>query len=377
MKDIKISIIIPVYNVEKYLEQCLNSVVNQTLKDIEIICVNDGSTDNSKDILNEYAEKDSRIVIIDKKNAGLGAARNTGMEHVNGEYILFLDSDDWMDLEACESLYNYTLSHDSDLMIFKIRPYDENTNEFFKRKDYELSAVKNFFNESNVNYKMLKNSIFKFSVVAYSKFYKKSFLDKFSMKFPEGLIFEDNPFFYDVILKADKIKFLDEYYVYRRFRDGSIITSCDKRFLDIIPITNLMLDIFKRNNLYIEYLEPLLNKKISLTSNFYGKIEEEYKDTFFKLIKDDFSKISNNDLYDEQFKENLNKKNLCFYLNAFKSESAPEFDILNEISNLKIQLKSNKKENKILKDKIKIIESSNSWRITKPLRYMVRLLKNM
>lgn len=382
MKNIKVSIIIPVYNIEEYLEKCLDSAVNQTLKDIEIICVNDGSTDNSRSILEEYAKNDSHIVIIDKENAGLGAARNTGMDHANGDYILFLDSDDWLDLEAAESLYNQAILEDFDLVFFKIKPYDEEKDEFFKRDDYDLIAVKDFFNKSNINYKSLKNSIFRFSVVAYNRIYKRSFLDKFSMKFPEGLIFEDNPFFYEVILKADNIKFLDEYYLYRRFRDNSIMTSCDSRFLDIIPITDLTLDAFRNNGLFDEYLEPLVNFKISKISIFYRHILDEYKDIYFAAIKEDFKKINQNDLYRRQFTENLNKRNLYFYLNALNSESVHEFDTLNEISNLKINndnlkssLKSYKKTNKQLKKKIKIIESSNSWKMTKPLRSIVGLLK--
>lgn len=103
----KVTIIIPVYNVEKYLEKCLNSVICQTLKDIEIICVNDGSTDNSQQILKEYAQKDERIKIVDKKNGGLSSARNAGLDAATGEYCYFLDSDDWIELNTLEKLYGF------------------------------------------------------------------------------------------------------------------------------------------------------------------------------------------------------------------------------------------------------------------------------
>ena len=99
----KVSIIVPVYNIEKYLAKCLDSLINQTLEDIEIICVNDGSTDNSAEILNEYAQKDCRIKIINQDNAGLSAARNTGINAANGEYIGYVDSDDWIDLNFTKS----------------------------------------------------------------------------------------------------------------------------------------------------------------------------------------------------------------------------------------------------------------------------------
>ena len=113
----KISVIIPVYNVEEYLERCLNSVVNQTFKDLEIICVNDGSTDSSGEILQKFARKDARIKIIKRPNGGLSAARNTGLEVMSGEYFAFLDSDDWIDLNFYEKLYEKAKEFDADIAM--------------------------------------------------------------------------------------------------------------------------------------------------------------------------------------------------------------------------------------------------------------------
>lgn len=122
----KVSIIIPVYNVEKYLRQCLDSVVNQTLTDIEIICVNDCSPDNSLSILKEYAENDNRIKIIDlKENVGLGQARNIAMQQATGEYIMFVDSDDWLELVACKKAYDRINTNESDVCFFTYNLYDE------------------------------------------------------------------------------------------------------------------------------------------------------------------------------------------------------------------------------------------------------------
>ena len=119
MSSPKISVIVPVYNVEKYLSECLDSIVNQTLKDIEIICLNDGSTDNSFSILKEYALKDERIILIDKENDGLGYTRKIGLDNAKGEYILFCDSDDYYaELTAFEELYNYIEKVKVDVVIF-------------------------------------------------------------------------------------------------------------------------------------------------------------------------------------------------------------------------------------------------------------------
>ena len=116
MKHPKISIIIPVYNVEKYLDRCIDSIINQSLKDIEIILVDDGSPDNCPQLCDEWAKKDSRIKVIHKENAGLGMARNTGMQHATGEYIAFIDSDDYVDLDMYAKLLEKAELHNADIV---------------------------------------------------------------------------------------------------------------------------------------------------------------------------------------------------------------------------------------------------------------------
>ena len=115
----KISILIPVYNVEKYLRRCLDSVIHQTMQDIEIICVNDGSTDNSLDILQEYASKDSRIKVISQENKGLVATRKVCIQYATGEYCMILDSDDWLELNTCEMTYHYIQEYDVEILQFQ------------------------------------------------------------------------------------------------------------------------------------------------------------------------------------------------------------------------------------------------------------------
>ena len=133
----KISIIIPVYNVEKYLRECLNSVVNQTMRDIEIICVNDGSTDGSLDILKEYAKKDDRIIVINQTNGFVESARNNGLKIAKGEYIQFVDSDDYLELNACETAYKYALQYDADVVVWGYKNFPEQVGNV-KNKRYTL-----------------------------------------------------------------------------------------------------------------------------------------------------------------------------------------------------------------------------------------------
>ena len=139
---VKVSVIVPVYNVENFLKECLDSIVNQTLYDIEIICINDGSTDNSLAILESYAKSDDRIKIISQENKGLGAVRNVAFNHISGDYVFFIDSDDYIDLNTLKKLYENAISNDSDLVFFKIARFDEEGNLNY---DLRGCAVVNVF----------------------------------------------------------------------------------------------------------------------------------------------------------------------------------------------------------------------------------------
>lgn len=125
INKIKVSVIVPVYNVEKYLKEAMDCIINQTLKEIEIICVDDGSTDSSLDILNKYADKDNRIIILEQENQGAGVARNTGLDIARGEYLSFLDPDDFFELTLLEEFYEKAISCDADIVVCGLNTYDE------------------------------------------------------------------------------------------------------------------------------------------------------------------------------------------------------------------------------------------------------------
>lgn len=183
----KLSIIIPVYNVEKYLKKCLNSVINQTLQDLEIICVNDGSTDNSLEILNEFAQKDNRIKIISQKNGGLSCARNTGLKHASAKLVTFIDSDDWIEPETYELAYNAMVNNDADYVVFKVKivsEYNANHENIEKYLDFKYSGIQ------NVDQKV----IYKTPVTVWNKIFKSSIIKEKNIWFPEGCIYEDNVF---------------------------------------------------------------------------------------------------------------------------------------------------------------------------------------
>ena len=202
MEKIKVSVIIPVYNTENYLRACLDSVVNQTLRDIEIICVNDGSTDNSLSILKEYAEKDSRIVLINQKNAGVSVARNNAIAVAKGEYLAFLDSDDWFEPDAMEAAYSKISQDKTDVVVFAQKNYD---------------APETWY---EVSHKLLEkcilgtNSLDEFislNIVVWDKMFRTEFIKGSNIAFPAGLTLgEDGIFCYQAIFAGAKYSYLNK-----------------------------------------------------------------------------------------------------------------------------------------------------------------------
>ena len=206
-----ISVIVPVYNVEKYISQCLDSIINQTYSNIEIICVNDGTRDGSRKILEEYRKKDSRIKIIDKKNGGLSSARNAGLEVAQGEYISFIDSDDWIEETMIEKLYRNITSLDTDIAICGVHQYDEKKKEIDdSNKYYTLEYFDKSFDNRSFTYEETKPFIMDVCVMAWNKLYRRSLIDQEQARFPDGLIFEDGPFFFTLFFKARGVSIVRE-----------------------------------------------------------------------------------------------------------------------------------------------------------------------
>ena len=188
----KVSIIISVYNAEKYLEKCLNSVIKQTLKDIEIICINDGSTDGSLNILQKYSEKDKRFIIIDQKNSGLSYSRNKGLSVAKGEFIGFVDSDDWIDEDFYKKLYDAAIEYKADIAAGNIlRVHDNEENEFYIKYD-EIKIAK----KTNKKYKLAEIPE---NCYVWNKIYNRKILEKIDLKFREGIVYEDLVFTHKVL----------------------------------------------------------------------------------------------------------------------------------------------------------------------------------
>lgn len=238
----KISIIVPVYNVELYLIKCLDSLVDQTLKDIEIITVDDGSTDNSGQILKIYSEKyPDKIKVLHKMNGGLSDARNYGIPHATGEYIAFLDSDDYVELDMYEKMYKKAIEENSDMVECDF--IWENPH---KKK---IDTGKSYMNK--------KEMMIYGRVVAWNKLIKRNVLDKSKIEFPKGLRYEDVEFFYKIIPYCNKISFVKEPLVHYVQRDSSIANSQNERNKEIFDVLDNVINYYKENNLYEEYKAEL------------------------------------------------------------------------------------------------------------------------
>ena len=236
----RFSVIIPVFNVESYLRDCLDSVLNQTCADWEAICVNDGSTDNSAEILTEYALKDGRINIITQSNGGLSAARNAGMRAAKGNYILFLDSDDWLEENTLQTLAENL--DGEDMLCFSGRRFFEETEEFRPADQLMSQAYPTGMAYYNDN--ALQSRDFAFVCVVL-RVYKRSFLIDNNLWFKEGIFHEDNLFTPLACFYSGKVKVINECLYDYRVRSNSITTTPNiKRLRDLLETANTLATFF-------------------------------------------------------------------------------------------------------------------------------------
>ncbi len=299
-----ISVIIPVYNDEEYLHVCINSVINQTYKDLEIICVDDDSSDSSYEILKYFANKDSRIKILkNETNKGLGFNRNRGLEVANGKYVSFLDSDDWISPTTLEKAFICAEKNNLDFLMYKSIVYYEDSQSFGMEKYYDMEFMDKWENKVFNHWELDKTKLFSIPVAAWNKLYLKSFLDENNIRFPnENLIHEDNPFYCKLITSAKRISVLNEYLHNRRRRDGSIMTWSNERLFDNIDIVYKILDVFLENPKLYEYYkqEVLFYIFITVLDAKYEQIDEKYKEQFFEAVVNVYNNFINNyGLYDD------------------------------------------------------------------------------
>lgn len=391
---LKVSVAIPVYNSEEYLRECLDSIVNQTLKEIEIICIDDGSTDGSLEILREYQEKDSRIRIYTQENKGPSEARNRGIDLSRGKYLYFCDSDDFIEKNALKELYEISEKVDVDFVLFKEINYVEETKEMYTTVYYDMPYLADNVGGRVFTYRDDIGHMLFIPTNIHGKFYKRDFLS--GIRFPEDIKFEDNIFIVETIIKARRMYFYDEYFYYRRIRENSITTTFHKSYKDFIIMNDLLFEKVEELGVMHLFKKALYAKKIHNVHQQFTFLEDEHKPEVFEAFKEDF--LNHKDEYesDDVFLNEIDERLRCIFYSCIESETWQEFELKVSLFEKREELSLLKQINKENKDNIDKLNRSNSnqkreiddlnmknnelfssssWKATRPLRKSKQIFK--
>ena len=336
----KVSIVIPVYNVEKYLPQCLDSVINQTLEDIEIICINDCSPDNSIKILNEYAEKDSRIKVIDlKENGGVSNARNIAMDAAQGKYIMCLDPDDWYEPDACETAYLQIENNNNDFVVFGLYNYYEETGQ--KVFSTKTRVFKSIIGISQATVADIEN-VFRASAEVWYKIYRKNFLKENNIKL-DSRSFEGQTWNIRIYAYAKSFSYIDKPLYNYRVRNDSL-TSISTNWENLIDRKEAAYEMFKefdfpnKQKVQAHYIIFLVNTILLFFKRFGDKLDIETKNLFYNEAKRFLTILdSENDI--KAIKDNIDYSTLKAII---KYRNYWEYNIFYSIKNKLFSVKNGK-----------------------------------
>lgn len=284
----KISVIVPIYNVEEYIDICIKSILNQTYKSFELILVDDGSTDNSGNICDEYKRIDDRVHVIHKKNGGLSDARNFGIEYAKGEFLYFIDGDDFIEVDTLESMIKLIMKTDSDIAICNmVRYYGEGDIDKFYNPVDEIKILNNDYRFETLRQPSVCNKMFK--SVLFS-----------NIKFPLKKYYEDTFVYHELLFKANRVVLTGKNSYYYRSRRGSIISGgYNEKYFDFIEAVYLRAVFLDENNIH-KYADEAYLHLYSSLANVYKNIEVDgteiksmlerskakYNVAFKRIIKD-------------------------------------------------------------------------------------------
>lgn len=338
----KVSVIIPFYNVEGYIEQCLNSVVNQTLKDIEILLVNDASDDKSVSIVNKFAQEDSRIRIINlPERKGQGYARNRAMEVALGEYIGFVDSDDFVKPEMFEKLYNTAKLSNLDIAMCQAVEYDDVTGRYINSDYYSLEPL-SIFEDKIFEPKDTKEYVLDINVALWNKIYRNEYLKKTGEKFQEGYIYEDLPFFFGTYLPAKKIQIVwEKLYVYRVRAKNSTMQQVNKKVLDRLPMVSLTYEKMKKTSYLSGMKQRFQAWVIDDLFHRYTVLKDYCQKEYFFMMKKIFQGLEIEDIQDDYWKKVYHFEGYLLVVNnTFEEFNQQVFNKYLDIHKMEIRLRS-------------------------------------
>lgn len=267
----KISIIVPVYNTEEYLKNCLESLINQTYKNIEILCIDDGSKDNSLNILQKYEQQDFRIKVFHQNNSGVSAARNIGLKNMTGEYLMFCDSDDYYEHNMCEEMLYTILLQNVDVVCCRAKINYITKNTKLKKRYYNN---RNYLGGANLNDKY----IMKTNVLLWNKIFKTDIIKKYHICFPNGLIHEDNAFWYMYAVLSKNIYYHSEKLYNYTIRPCSIMRLSQNTIDDNwLGIGIYFYQFLENNNLLREKSDVIYKVLTYLVSKWYRQVKKVRK----------------------------------------------------------------------------------------------------
>ena len=389
----KISVIVPVYNVEKYLTESLNSLLHQTFDDYDIICINDGSTDKSLDLLKDFSSKNDKIKIVNQENCGCGCARNRGLKEACGEYIYFFDPDDLIEKNTLEKLYHNAINNNSDIVLFKYGLIYDNKNDNSNSKyDFEYEYPEINFEEHSFTYHDINHYVLNSVFAPWLKLYKRTFLEKYEdIKFPTNLAFDDVLFHVKSILRAKSISYVPEILYHYRVNNPNSVNNTSKNAFDIFRICDIVEEFLVKNDYYEEFESEFIKFKIYQILYYIISSNSEY---YFKYAQNEFNKIHIKDEYNLAY-DIQNDFNLVLSSNNYEeyrvAKNAPLIYDKENIDEIRVINKQLEQENKKIKEEYETLNlekndyknkyntllSSNSWKITKPLRTVTTNMKKI
>lgn len=305
---VKISILVPIYNVEKYLRQCLDSLVNQTLKDIEIICLNDGSTDSSPDIIKEYAKNDSRIIIVNKKNSGYGDSMNKGLKKASGEYIGIVESDDFIELNAFERLYDLAKKFGADVARSNYFHFKDGNNTKYSYVDtHDIGRLVDPASRTWIFYQ---------APAIWSAIYKRSFIEEHKIDFlpTPGASYQDTGFNFKVWASTHKAVFTDEAFLHYRLDNESSSVNNPGKVYNVCKEYAEIEDYLRRNKIYDNYAEIMQMAKFGAYYWNIYRLSPDLRKGFVKKTKEEFLNARDEGSLNKSLFLNVDQWNLLNYI---------------------------------------------------------------
>ena len=325
---VKLSIVMYVSNAEKYLEDSLNSLLNQTFNDYEILFIDDKSSDKSLSFIKKFSKKFNHFKIISLKNYDYSVAINKCINWVEGKYIYFMDAHNILNQDALSIIYGSAEKNRVDFLICDA--FNDKIFDSFMLRKLESRSKLNKFTENTFNYTEVRDLLFEFDCNLENKLFSVDFIKKNNLLLHENLSFSDYVFFYDSLLSADRI-----FYVRDSIFDenslnimSSYITN--SKLNDCIDVSNLIIDVFKKHSLFDKYKRLLFNKKFDLMMDCFYRIDEDYKEEYFKLMKNDLFNILMNKREGKEFMNNLNYHNKKLFEQVLISENMYEYLLLRD-----------------------------------------------